>query len=100
MTDKNPITWYAANAGNHQGLVIEYGTGRNVAVTFEKRDAAIIAKAPELMQELKDLIAALDPDKLQAMAAKTGYTVELFMMCRRSALNLIHEIENETESAE
>jgi len=39
-------TWHEARMGNdHQGLIIEEETGRNVAVTYKKEDAPIIVKA-------------------------------------------------------
>ena len=40
--------WYEASTGNHQGLVSEEGTGRDVAVTYDKADAALVAAAPRL----------------------------------------------------
>jgi len=52
----NMKTWYKANTGGHQGLVIEEGTGRNVAVTYEEKDAELIAAAPDL---LRAAVAAL-----------------------------------------
>jgi hypothetical protein len=40
--------------GEHrQGLVIEDATGRNVAVTYEGKDAALVAAAPDLLEALK-----------------------------------------------
>jgi len=36
------MKWYEAKTGNHQGLIVEEETGRNVAVTYEKKDAALI----------------------------------------------------------
>lgn len=45
-------SWYSANTGNHQGLVIEEATGRNVAVAYDKKDAAILASAPDLLTAL------------------------------------------------
>jgi hypothetical protein len=45
--------WYEAKTGNHQGLVIEEATGRNVAVTYDKADATLIAAAPDLLAALE-----------------------------------------------
>lgn len=46
---EQPLRWYAAKAGNdHQGLVIEEGTGRNIAVTYDVKDAPLVAAAPEM----------------------------------------------------
>lgn len=49
--------WYAAKAGNDsQGLVIEESTGRNVAVTYDKADAELVARSPAMQATL----AAID----------------------------------------
>lgn len=41
--------WYAMQAsGNGQGLVIAEGSGRNVAVTYDERDARLVAAAPAM----------------------------------------------------
>ena len=45
-TDKK---WFVSSTGNHQGLVIDETDGRNVAVTYDKADAPLIAAAPELL---------------------------------------------------
>ncbi len=50
------MTWYSANTGNEQGLIIDEETGRNVAVTYDKKDAALIAAAPELLAALQFLL--------------------------------------------
>ena len=42
--------WYEVKTGNHQGLVIEEGTGRNVAVTYDEKDAKLVALAPRLLE--------------------------------------------------
>lgn len=47
-------TWYESSTGNHQGLVIEEQTGRNVAVSYDKEDARLIAAAPDLFVAAKD----------------------------------------------
>ena len=52
--------WYEAKTGNHQGLIIEEGTGRNVAVTYDKSDSAIIAAAPDLLAALESLMDDAD----------------------------------------
>lgn len=60
--DKNPkkfperAAWYEAKMGNdHQGLIVEEGTGRSVAVSYDKADAPLIAAAPEMLAALKEL---------------------------------------------
>lgn len=46
---EQPVRWYAArSAGDHQGLVIEEGIGRNVAVTYDVKHAPLVAAAPEM----------------------------------------------------
>lgn len=52
------MTWYTAETGNHQGLVIEEATGRNVAVAYDKADAPLIAAAAAMLAELQRLVAA------------------------------------------
>ena len=41
--------WYESSTGNHQGLVIEEGTGKTIAVAYDKKDAPLIAAAPDLL---------------------------------------------------
>jgi hypothetical protein len=62
-------TWHAASTGNHQGLVIEDETGRNVAVAYDKADAPLIAQAPAMLEALRtaraivqDMIDTADRD--------------------------------------
>jgi len=44
------MSWYAAKMGNdHQGLVIDEQTGKNIAVTYEKVHAPLIAASPDLL---------------------------------------------------
>lgn len=52
--------WYTAETGNHQGLVIEEETGRNVAVCYDKADAPLVAAAPALLHAAKEFVAELD----------------------------------------
>ena len=52
--------WYVGNNSNDsQGLIIEENTGRNVAVSYDPKDAALIAAAPELLAALEDARIAL-----------------------------------------
>jgi hypothetical protein len=59
-------TWYEAKTGNHQGLVIEEATGRNVAVAYDKADAPLIAAAPKLLAALKRCAEALEQAEIYA----------------------------------
>jgi len=42
--------WYEGNTGNDQGLIIEEGTGKNIAVSYDKGDAPLIAAAPDMLE--------------------------------------------------
>lgn len=48
--------WYTSSKkGDLQGLVIEEGTGANIAVTYKVEDAPVVAAAPELLEIVKTL---------------------------------------------
>lgn len=51
MTAKNH--WYVVSTGNHQGLIVEETTGANIAATYNKHDAPLVAAAPELLEALE-----------------------------------------------
>lgn len=51
--------WYESNTGNHQGLIIEYGSGKNIAITYDKADAAFIVRAVNRDHVFDELVAAL-----------------------------------------
>lgn len=50
--------WHEAKIGNNvdQGLVIDQTTGANIAVTYERKHAKLIAAAPELLNALMEII--------------------------------------------
>jgi hypothetical protein len=52
-----PGPWHEAGTGNHQGLVISDATGANVAVTYDKKDAPIVAASPEMFEALTQIEA-------------------------------------------
>ena len=60
MSKDTPKRWSVAKTGNHQGLIVDDNTGRNVAVSYDKEDADLIAAAPELLDACHDAIAELD----------------------------------------
>lgn len=59
--------WYEANTGNHQGLVCEKETGRNIAVVYDKKDAPLIAAAPTLLEACYEILE-LETTRLSARA--------------------------------
>jgi hypothetical protein len=61
--------WYVANTGNHQGLVIDQDTGRNIAVAYDKEDAPLLAAAPDLLAACKGAQADIRELMNQAMPA-------------------------------
>jgi hypothetical protein len=55
-----PGPWYGQNAaGDHQGLVYAEGTGKDVAVTYDTKDAALVSAAPELLAACKEALTLL-----------------------------------------
>jgi hypothetical protein len=55
------MNWYARKStGTGQGIVIDEDTGRTVAVSYEEKDAALIAAAPALLAVVKDLVRSED----------------------------------------
>ena len=53
QTQPTPGPWYATGTGNHQGLIISEATGANVAVAYDKKDAPLLAAAPDLLEALQ-----------------------------------------------
>lgn len=45
--------WYEAFAGTDQGLIIDEKTGENIAVSYDKANAPLIAAAPELLEVIE-----------------------------------------------
>jgi hypothetical protein len=52
--------WNAHDTGSNQGLIIAEDTGANIAVSYDLKDAALIAAAPEMLDLLKKCAEALD----------------------------------------
>ena len=74
-------TWYEANTGNHQGLIVDEDTGETIAVSYDKKNAKLIAAAPELLDFViqylysehgfcrpEDCAAPYTPKELEKMA--------------------------------
>lgn len=47
-------TWYKSNHAS-QGLILEEGTGKTIAVTYDPAHADLVAAAPELLAGLERL---------------------------------------------
>lgn len=49
--------WYTnTKPGDSQGMVIDENGGRDVAVTYDPKDAALVAAAPALLAALQTLV--------------------------------------------
>lgn len=55
MSKNKPKRWYQASTGDHQGLVIDEKTGANIAVTYDKDHAPLVAAAPAMLAALKEI---------------------------------------------
>jgi len=55
------MKWYTSNTAT-QGLIIEEETGRTIAVSYDKKDAELIAATPNLLEALKVMIYIFDRD--------------------------------------
>jgi len=75
--------FYVGKTSDHQGLIIEEGTGRNVAVTYDKADTPLLAAAPEM---LAALIAA--QEDLADLGQLSAETIAMLAPAIRSARNL------------
>ena len=60
------MKWYKSSTGNHQGLICSEDGGENIAVSYDKKDADLIAAAPELLAELKDALRIFERDRVSA----------------------------------
>ena len=56
MEKHTPGSWYRASTGNHQGLVISELNGENIAVTYDKKNASLVAAAPDLLAACEALL--------------------------------------------
>ena len=53
------IEWSVMKTGNHQGLVADQD-GKNIAVTYDKCHAPLIAAAPKLLEALQECVEVLE----------------------------------------
>lgn len=51
--------WYQAKTSNGQGLIVEEKTGRNVAVTYDEKDAPRIVEAVNNFDAMLELIKGI-----------------------------------------
>jgi hypothetical protein len=49
-----PGPWNEVTVGNQQRLIVSEANGTNVAVSYDKKDARLIAAAPELLESCKE----------------------------------------------
>ena len=61
------MKWYESKSCNDQGLVIDEETGENIAVSYKKENAALIAAAPEMRHILKHIITLQQWGELPAI---------------------------------
>lgn len=88
-----PAPWNAANTGNHQGLVISEANGANVATTYDKADAALVAAAPDLLSALKSLVSDFE-DVLPTLRS-AGWQTHNEQATLRRAYTAIQKAEGE-----
>ena len=48
-----PGSWMVSSTGNHQALIHTEKTGENIAVAYDKKNAQIVAAAPDMLKTLK-----------------------------------------------
>lgn len=63
-TEYTESTWYVAETGNHQGLIIDEKTGANIAVVYDKKHASLIAAVPRLLAALEEFSAQFRCDEI------------------------------------
>jgi hypothetical protein len=62
MTKHTPGPWYYKDGSMGQGLIISEQTGANIAVAYDKRDSALLAASPELLEALLDMWNLINVD--------------------------------------
>lgn len=83
--------WHLARTGNHQGLVTCTETGANVAVTYDRADAPLVAGAPALFNAAKAFLDELD----------SGWDFQNWERVKAALREAVADIENnEREEAE
>lgn len=103
QTKHTPGPWYAANMGNdHQGLVVSEATGANIAVTYDKRDAALVATAPALLEACKlslewieQILGQGASDSIRCLLTDTQPTSQDGTLAKRFLVETIAKAEGE-----
>ena len=52
--------WHSSGTGNHQGLIIDSKTGYNIAVSYDREDAPLIAAAPDLLSACESALKVFE----------------------------------------
>lgn len=53
-------SWYAAKSSGNQGVVVEDGTGKTIAVVYNMKDVLLLAAAPEMYSVLKEVLKEME----------------------------------------
>ena len=67
--------------------MIDENTGRNVAVAYDEKDAALLAAAPDMAEALKAIIAVLD-QPVQHTGLRTPASTDILRMDAATAKNM------------
>lgn len=79
MTEQThtPGPWYTTTKlTDLQGLICSESTGANIAVSYEAKDAPIIATAPELLEALEKLVWLLSMPIIRKACRAAGYMAQ------------------------
>ena len=79
MSGHTPGPWYAKTCrGPHnQGLIISEHAGKNIAVAYDNKDAAILAAAPELYELAKSALSELSYLRQQTETGQGDIILEM-----------------------
>jgi len=64
-----PGPWYVTNTGNDQGLIVDENIGDNIAITYDARNADLVASAPDLLTALETMISAFNANQIDPLIA-------------------------------
>jgi hypothetical protein len=67
------MKWYTkSKPDDRQGLIIDEDTGRNVAVSYDPKDAPLLAAAPRLLAALESVVAIADRNTVEFNEARAA----------------------------